>query len=157
MPIIDLPTAKHHLRLELDYPDEQVLGSLEGAEGRAAQFLNRAIFASEATQATAVALVPAKLQAASEAYLAARGVAAAADASVRDVLSDQAERSFCEARNAARETLAGIVINADIRSAVLLLLAHLYDNRAAVASGATVVVPMAAEYFLMPYRIGWGG
>lgn len=157
MPIIDLPAARHHLRLEPDYPEEQVLGSLEAAAGRAAQFLNRAIFATEADQATAMAQVPGKLQAASDAYDTARATAAVASAAVRDLLLDQAERSFCEARTAARETLAGIVATPEIRSAILLLLAHYFENRAAVAAGASVVVPMGAEYLLLPYRIGWGG
>lgn len=156
MSIIDLADARHHLRLESDYPAEQVQGPLDAAERRAAQFLNRAIFASEDAKTAATAAVPAQLAAASDAYNAARGAAAAADALVRDLLLEQAGRSFCEARAIARETLAGIVINADIRSAVLLLLGHYFNNRAAVAAGATLVVPLGAEYLLMPYRIGWG-
>lgn len=156
MSIIDLAVARHQLRLEPDYPAEQVQGPLDAAERRAAQFLNRAIFASAEAQTLAMAAVPAQLQAASDAYSVARTAVASADASVRDLLLAQAERTFCEARTGARETLAGIVVNADIRSGILLLMAHLYYNRAGVAAGGAATLPLGVEYLLLPYRIGWG-
>ena len=55
MSIIALTTAKAHLRLESDYPDDQVQGKLDAAESSAAQFLNRRIFEDQDALNAAVA------------------------------------------------------------------------------------------------------
>jgi uncharacterized phage protein (predicted DNA packaging) len=54
----------------------------------------------------------------------------------------------------------GIVINGPIQAAMLLLIAHLYENREAVVgvrdAGNTVELPLGVMHLLQPYRIGLG-
>lgn len=45
----------------------------------------------------------------------------------------------------------GIATNEAINAAVLLILGHLYVNREAVTPGQVAVVPMGAEWLLVPY------
>lgn len=158
MSLIPLAAAKVHLRVEDDYPDDQVAPKLAAAEARAAQFLNRALFASSEARDEAIAAVPAALTAAAGAHAAALAAAAGLeDAAARTLLIEAAERTYCEARTAARETLAGIVLTDDIRAAILLQLSHLFVNRTDVTVGATQALVYGSQYLLMPYRIGWGG
>lgn len=42
-----------------------------------------------------------------------------------------------------------------LRAAVLMMLAHLYRNREAVAGGASVEVPMGVESLVGIHRLGW--
>lgn len=55
---------------------------------------------------------------------------------------------------------AGIVINAPIKSAILLLVGHYYANREATTMNVTtlnvVEAPMAVRWLLMPYRATLG-
>ena len=50
MSIIDIDVARAHLRLEPDYPAQQVQPYLDAAEDAARQFLNRRIFADQAAK-----------------------------------------------------------------------------------------------------------
>ena len=53
--------------------------------------------------------------------------------------------------------IAGIVINAAITAAMLLIAGHLYANREDVVVGASVAkLPNGAQYLLQPYRSGMG-
>ncbi|WP_313082561.1 head-tail connector protein [Pulveribacter sp.] len=50
-----------------------------------------------------------------------------------------------------------MVINAAFTAAVLLITAHLYDNRQEVVTGTIATqVPFGAEKILWPYRVGLG-
>ena len=52
---------------------------------------------------------------------------------------------------------AGIVINAAITAAMLLIAGHLYANREDVVSGVSVAqLPSGAQHLLQPYRVGRG-
>ena len=52
---------------------------------------------------------------------------------------------------------AGIVINAAITAAMLLIAGHLYANREDVVSGVSVAqLPSGAQHLLQPYRVGMG-
>lgn len=51
----------------------------------------------------------------------------------------------------------GIVINAAIQAALLLIVGHLYANREDVVAGVSVAqLPNGSQYLLMPYRVGMG-
>lgn len=51
----------------------------------------------------------------------------------------------------------GIVINAAITAALLLIAGHLYANREDVVSGVSVAqLPSGAQHLLQPYRVGMG-
>lgn len=52
---------------------------------------------------------------------------------------------------------AGIVINAAIQAALLLIVGHLYANREDVLVGVSATqLPNGAQYLLQPYRSGMG-
>lgn len=157
MSIIDLPTAKEHLRLAQDYPDEQVETYLNAAEMRAAQFLNRALFADSSAMAASVAAVPARLAEAEASFNAAKAAAAQITEPAAEIHAEAAAASYAADLIAARETMAGIVATDDIKAAILLILGHLFENRADAESNAPTAIPNGSEYLLMPYRIGWGG
>ena len=50
----------------------------------------------------------------------------------------------------------GIVINASIRGAVLLMTGHWFANREAVTAGQAVEVPLSVRWLLDPYRANLG-
>lgn len=51
----------------------------------------------------------------------------------------------------------GIVINAAIQAALLLIVGHLYANREDVLAGVSVAqLPHGSQYLLQPYRTGMG-
>lgn len=157
MAVIDVAAAKGHLRIEDDYPDPQILGKLEAAESMAAQYLNRRIYAAETDLAAAIDDVPAGLVAAGEAY--ANALAAAE--SIQDDYARVAARQYAAdayrvAQTIARETYAGIVINAQIEAAILLTLGHLFENRQDVQQGAVQQLPIGAQQLLFPFRVGLG-
>lgn len=55
------------------------------------------------------------------------------------------------------ETDNGVVTNASIEAAVLLVTGHLYASREDVAVGVSVAqLPSGSERLLMPYRVGMG-
>lgn len=158
MNIISPADAKAHLRLEPDFPDNQLLDKLRAAELRAAHFINRAIFADADSMQTAMAAVPAQLADAADRYRQAvehiRATTPLPD--VAQALQEQARRSLDDAQANARETLSGIVATDDIRAAILLIFGHLFAHLADTQEGAPSALPYGAQYLLMPHRIGWG-
>ena len=157
MSVITLATAKAHLRLESDYPDDQAQGKLDAAERMAAEFLNRRVYQNDAALTAAVAAVPAALVAAGAAYQAALTAAEAIDDCVAErAAKGYALRAYRDAQTLACETYAGIVINPQIEAAILLTLGHLFENRQDVQQGAAQQLPIGAEQMLFPFRVGLG-
>lgn len=163
MSLIDLPTAKAHLRLESDYPDEQVQGKLDAAESAAAQFINRRVFADAAALSAAILAVPAALTAAGTAYADAITAAdALEDHGARCAARDYAGQTYRQARTAAWETYAGISQEDAERwplfeAGALLILGHLFENRQDVVTGVTASeMPNGSGYVLYPLRAGLG-
>ncbi|MFV0673660.1 head-tail connector protein [Variovorax sp. tm] len=157
MSIIALTTAKAHLRLESDYPDDQVQGKLDAAESSAAQFLNRRIFEDQDALNAAVAAVPAALVAAGVAYQNAMTAAGEVEDSVaRCAAEGYALRVYRAAQTSADETYTGIVMNPQIEAAILLTLGHLFENRQDVQQGAVQQLPIGATQLLFPFRVGLG-
>jgi hypothetical protein len=153
--LIDLPTARAHLRVEDDYPEAQVALYLNAAERLVAEFLNRRVYADDATLAAAVTAVPGALTAASTSYEAAIEAASdIEDAATQTAAKEYAERVYMTAKTAARETYAGIVINEAIEAAILLTMTSLHENRG--DDGTPPAMPKAAEHLAYPFRIGLG-
>jgi Phage gp6-like head-tail connector protein len=154
--LIDLPTAKAHLLVEADYPDAQVAGYLSAAERAVAEFLNRRIYAAQDALDAAIADVPASVSAASSAYKAALEAAAQIeDATAQEMATEHAERAFSAAKAAARETYDGIVMNDAIKVGILIVLAHLSEEREGGAASA-LEIGSTAHQMLVPHRVGWG-
>lgn len=158
MSLIDLPTAKAHLRLDDDFPDELVDPYLMAAEMAAQEFMNRLVFATEADLAAAIAGVPEKLSAAGIAYREAMEAAQAMDdMAVQCRAEAGAQFRYFQANELARATYSGIVMNDLIKAAMLLILGHLYENRQDVQAGvSSVQIPMGSQSLLWPYRVGLG-
>ncbi|WP_219209454.1 head-tail connector protein [Variovorax boronicumulans] len=158
MALIELPAAKAHLRLDDDYPDDQVQPYLDAAELSASTFLNRAVFATQGELDEAVAAVPAALIAAGEVYDAAMLVANEIGNPVaRCAARDFACRVYTEAQAKALETRCGIVVNSMIQAGILLILGHLFENRQENVVGTIVAeLKLGAQHLLFPYRIGLG-
>lgn len=156
--VIDLPTAKAHLRLDPDYPNEQVVVYLRAAEMSAAQFLNRRIFADATAANTAVAAVPSALVSAGLAHESALAAAAMIDDPVaRCAAVAHAERVYRQAQADAAETYGGIVTNELINAAILLTLGHLFENRQENFVGVTVAeLKLGVQRLLFPFRVGLG-
>jgi hypothetical protein len=158
MSLIDLPSAKAHLRVASDYPDAQVSVYLNAAETMAAQFLNRNVYADQTALDAAVAAVPAALIAAGVTYDAAIDAAELIEDDVAsDAAAQYAEDVYAAAQDSARRTRAGIVIDDMVRAGVLLILGHLFENREDTVAGVTIAsLPQGSRVVLGPYRVSMG-
>ncbi|WP_287740055.1 head-tail connector protein [Diaphorobacter sp.] len=159
MSLLTLDEARAHLRVGPTYPAEQIEPYLRGAEAIAVKFLNRNIYESATALQSALAGVPAALEAAADAKAVGLAAAdAATDPDVAEWLRCTAYEQYRQALSDAGYVQRGIVINENIKTALRLLLSHLDENRESVARGVSVVeVPLGAEFFLLPDRVGWGG
>lgn len=109
--LVDLPTAKQHLRRMDSSEDPLIELYLAAAESSAVQFLNRNVYATQA-DLDAAAEPPEQLP---------------------------------------------MVVTPDIKSAILLVLGHLFVNREDVVVGVTAEeMPKASLFLLQPYRVDMG-
>lgn len=155
MSLIDLPTARGHLRVDPDYPEAQVALYLNAAERLVAEFLNRRVFADDAELVAAVIAVPAAVTAASAAYDTALEAAAdIEDDATQRAAREHACRAYARAKTAARETYDGIVVNEAIEAAILLTMTSLHENRG--DDPALAGLPLAAIQMAHPFRVGLG-
>jgi hypothetical protein len=154
MPVITLDQARAHLRVEPDYPAEQIQAYIAGAESAAAKYLNRTVFPDEGARDAALDAIPAALAAAQVAFDSA--VAAAdgiVDPTARQATIDVARARLTDAQSAAIRDMNGIVSNPSIVAACLLTVGHLYANRTDVVVGASVAeLPNGARSLLRPDR-----
>lgn len=155
--LVNLTTARQHLRVEDDYPEAQITPYLAGAEASAGDFLNRRIFASAGDLAAAIALLPVALNDATAAFEQALDDADdITDPCAREAARADALQVLRQVQDVARETRLGIVINPAIEAAILLTLGHLHENREDVVIGSATQLPKGAEFLLWPHRIGLG-
>lgn len=156
--LIPVSVARTHLRVEADYPLEQIEPYLYAAEEMAVEFLNRKVYRDQDALTAAIAAVPAALQAAADAHTAA--IAAANlidDVNVRAITAAAADKAYTAAQSLARETYAGVVINSSIAGAILLLMRCLFENRSQMVVGTIVAeISVAAHNLLQPFREGMG-
>jgi len=156
MSIIDLTTAKLHLRVDADVTVEDALiqAQLDAAEAHAAHYLKRRLYATQEALNTARAGVGAILAAATTAYVTAVDAA--------EALPSDAERAFAlttaddtyqAAQAEARRVMQGAVMNPQIQAAVLLILGHLYANREDTTPQPIADLPMGAIHLLQPLRV----
>ena len=73
----------------------------------------------------------------------------------RCIYATQIELDAAVAAGTAGDTRP-MVVNDLVRSAMLLILGHLYSNREDVTSGTAVELPMGSRSLLVPYRQGMG-
>jgi hypothetical protein len=155
MSFIQLSEAKIHLRV--DGTDEDALIGLyiNAAEQAAIKAMDRGVYADGTALQTAMTTAPAALTAATAAKEAAVTAAEAlTDADEKAAALQAAENAYMGALVAYRQVFDGIVVNDQIRAAVLLTVGHLYANREDAVVGASVsALPNGADYLLQPFKV----
>jgi hypothetical protein len=156
MSFVTLAEAKIHLRAT-DGTDEDALIGLyiNAAEQAAIKALDRGVYADNTALQAAMTAAPAALTAATAAKEAAVTAAQAmTDANEQAAALQAAETAYMRAQVAYRQTMDGMVVNDTIKSAVLLIVGHLYAHREDVVAGVSVAkLPNGAEWLLAPYKV----
>jgi hypothetical protein len=151
MKIVTLDLVRQHVKADGD-DDTLLTQYIESAEAACEREIGRHVYADQAALDEAKAALPASVLAASVAYEAAVEAAELLDddRAVGFALA-AAEQDLVASNIAATRTRAGIVVNHELRAAVLLTVGHLYRNREAVITGqgaSAVEVPEAAAALL---------
>lgn len=148
MAILPIESLRDHCRTDGD-DDAQLLFYGKAAESAVAAYLDRQVFKDQAEWDAAVAAIPTNISAAMTAYDARILALGEAD----DIGHAEAYRQLQKARMRQHMVLDGIVANADIEAAMLLLAGNLYRNREGAVVGETAaVLPYGIEMLLAPYR-----
>lgn len=155
MSFVQLSEAKLHLRV--DGTDEDALIGLyiNAAEQAAIKAMDRGVYADGTALQTARTDAPAALTAATaEKDAAVVKAEAMTDANEKAAALQVAEAAYLRALVAYRQVFDGIVVNDQIKAAVLLTVGHLYSNREDSVVGASVAaLPNGADYLLQPYKV----
>ena len=156
MSFVTLAEAKLHLRAT-EGTDEDALIDLyiNAAEQAAIKAMDRGVYADNTALQTAMAAAPAALTAATAAKEAAVTAAEAlTDPDEKAAALKAAENAYMRALVAYRQVFDGIVVNDQIRAAVLLTVGSLYAQREDVVVGASVAaLPNGADYLLQPFKV----
>ena len=147
--------VRAHCRAESDN-DALLATYTNGAEQAVQQFLNRRVFPDTEALQEAVADMPAGVASAEAERKTAREAAAELEGEARCAAEMAADAAWAAALAKARETAAGMVVNDDIRAAVLLIAGHRYRNREAVTDEPARELPQGVTAILWPYRVGLG-
>ncbi|WP_414609877.1 head-tail connector protein [Stenotrophomonas pavanii] len=154
MPIVSIAQARSHVRVEADYPEEQLQAAIAGAEDAAQAYLNRRIYSDTASLDEARAGYPtAAREAAASRDQALASAVFIEDRNERTAAIQMADIAYREAKAEADACIYGVVVNPSIVTAILLTIGHLYANRSDVVVGTQAVeLPQGAKSFLRPYR-----
>lgn len=154
MSIVSIEDARSHCRVDSDYPSEQLQPYVDGAEGAAAAYLNRYLYADASSLAAAQDSVAEAIGAASEAYATAK--AAAAEMSNADAAAAAlavAESRWCAAKVDAARSTHGMVATPVIIAAIMLTIGSLFENRSDTVVGLPAsALPTDAAGLLWPHR-----
>ncbi len=155
MSFVQLAEAWLHLRVDCTDEDALILLYISAAEQAAINAMDRCVYADSTALQTAIAAAPAALAAATAAKEAAVAAAEAlTDADEKAAALKAAENAYLRAKVAYRQACDGIVVNDQIKAAVLLIVGHLYANREDVVVGASVsALPNGADHLLQPYKV----
>lgn len=152
---LTLDEARLHCKADGE-DDDLILSYAEAAEVDAVLSVNRVVFKDQPAMDAAISELPALMaaarQARDDALAAAEEIEDAWDRAESLSLAQQAYRSeqfrWAQIRN-------GIVINENLKGAMLMTVAHRYQNRANVVAGqgaAAVQVPLNAEWIYKKHR-----
>lgn len=155
MSFVQLSEAKLHLRV--DGTDEDALIGLyiNAAEQAAIKAMDRGVYADGTALQTARTDAPAALTAATaEKDAAVVKAEAMTDANEKAAALQVAEAAYLRALVAYRQVFDGIVVNDQIKAAVLLTVGHLYAHREDAVVGASVsALPNGADHLLQPFKV----
>ena len=154
MSVTTLAEAKLHLRVTDSVEDTLLQTWLNASERAASQWMGRYLYADSGALTTAKSSVQTDLTAATASYESA---ITAAEALTNEVEQEIAIRAAMDAYSAAqakaRMTHFGVVVDENIKSAVLVTLGALYVSRDEDASQAEVDLPKTARFLLQPYKV----
>lgn len=155
MSFVSLAEAKLHLRVDGTDEDALIGIYINAAEQAAIKAMDRGVYADDTALNAAKTDAPAALTAATAAYAAAVTAAdAMSDATEQAAALKVAETAYMRAQVAYRQVFDGIVVNDQIKAAVLLTVGHLFANREDVVVGASVsALPHGADCLLQPYKV----
>ena len=155
MSFVQLAEAKLHLRVDGTDEDALIGVYIAAAEQSAVSLLDRGVYADGTALGVARAAALGELVAATVTYTAAIAAAQAlADTTEQAAATQAAGYAYLRAQVAYRQTMDGMVVNDTIKSAVLLIVGHLYAHREDVLSGVSVAkLPNGAEWLLAPYKV----
>lgn len=156
--LLTLAEAKDQARVLDNAEDALILRKLEAAEQAAIAYLDRAVFADDASLLAAKAAAPVSFAAAVASYRSAILAAQSLDDDlVREDALQSAEIGYLRARTASRQVADGIVITEKIRAGILLIFGSLFMQREDVVIGATASkLPDGAYTLLWQDRAGIG-
>lgn len=155
MSFVTVDEAKLHLRTEGTDEDALIGIYIAAAELAAVKALDRGVYADNTALQAAMTAAPAALVAATAAKDAAVTAAEAmTDAAEQAAALQVAETAYMRALVAYRQVFDGILVNDQIKAAVLLTVGHLFANREDVVVGASVsALPHGADCLLQPYKV----
>lgn len=155
MILVTLAEAKLHLRVDSADEDALIGVYITAAEQMAIALLDRGVYADDTALQAAMTSAPAALTAATAAKEAAVTAAQAiTDANEQAAAMQAAETAYMRALVAYRQAFDGIVVNDQIKAAVLLTVGSLYAQREDVVVGASVAaLPNGADYLLQPFKV----
>jgi hypothetical protein len=155
VPLVDLPTAKLHLRVTHDEEDALLAAFLPTAEEQVSAFLNRNVYAAQSDLEAAQAAAPAALTTARAALDTVTTAALElASAQERDATTAAALAAFRDAVDGYERVMRGMLVTESVRTAILLITASLWEHRG--DEDVIVGVPAAARSILWPFRTGIG-
>ena len=155
MSFVSLAEAKGHLRVDGTDEDAMIGIYINAAELAAVKAMDRGVYADNTALQVAMDAAPAALSAATAAKEAAVAAAEAMnEANEQAAALKVAETAYMRALVAYRQVFDGILVDDQIKAAVLLTVGHLYANREDVVVGASaVVLPHGADCLLQPYKV----
>ena len=155
MSFVTLEEAKLHLRVDGTDEDSLIGLYINAAEQAAIKAMDRGVYADNTAVQTAMTAAPAALTAATAAKEAAVTAAEAlTDADEKAAALQAAENAYMRALVAYRQVFDGIVVNDQIKAAVLLTVGHLYANREDVVVGVSVsALPAGVDCLLQPFKV----
>lgn len=155
MSFVTLAEAKLHLRVDGTDEDALIGIYINAAEQAAIKAMDRGVYADDTALNAAKTAAPAALTAATAAYTAAVTAADAMTDAIEQAAALQvAETAYMRAQVAYRQVFDGIVVNDQIKAAVLLTVGHLFANREDVVVGSSVsALPHGADCLLQPYKV----
>lgn len=154
MPLLTITEARDQCSIDTNDADTLLTAIIASAEDVAAAYLNRAIFASQASLDVAVSAIQTDMASAGAAYDAAVEAVELIESEYEAAAAlSIAEKALADAEYNASRTLHGVVVNASILASVRLVVGHLWANRESVVIGDSAVeMPMGAIFLLRPYR-----
>lgn len=155
MSLVSLADAKIHLRADGTDEDALITAQIAAAEKTVVNMLDRGVYADGTALQAAMTAAPGLLTAATAAYAAAVAAAnAMADPVEQASALSVAASTYLRAQVAYRQAFDGIVVDETIKTAVLLIVGHLFANREDVVTGvSTAALPHGAEWLLQPYKV----